>query len=57
VGELDGRDAGGGDAVDVGGLEPRIGHGVQRRIGVEADHGHVRNLAHLGGFGGPDDRD
>ena len=49
--------AGGGDAVDIGRLQAAVGHGVQRGVGVQADHGHVRNDAHLGGFRGPDDRD
>ena len=57
VGELDRADAGGGDAVDVRGLQAAVGHGVQRRVGVQADHRDVGDLAHLGGLGGADDRD
>ena len=49
--------AGGGDAVDVRGFEPGVGQGVQGRVAVQAEHGHVGDLAHLGGFGGADDGD
>src|SRR6185312_17098869 len=56
VGEVDGADAGGGDAVDVLGLQAAVGQGVQGRVGMQADHRHVGDPAHLGGLGRADDR-
>ncbi len=31
------RLAGGRDAIDVGGFEPGIGHGIERRVGMQLD--------------------
>ena len=46
----------GGEAVDVRRLQPRVGHRVERGIGVELDLGEVGNKSEFGGFGGTDDR-
>ena len=54
---MTGRLAGGGDAVDVGGLEPGIGHRVERGVGVQADLRQFGDAAQFGRFGGADDGD
>jgi hypothetical protein len=41
VGNCHRRLAGGRDTVDVGGFEARIGHRVERGIGVQLDLRHV----------------
>jgi hypothetical protein len=51
------RLAGGRDAVDVGWLEPGIGHRVERRIGVQLDLRHVGDDAEPGRLGGADNGD
>jgi hypothetical protein len=51
------RLAGGGDAVDVLGLEAGVGHRVERGVGVQLDLRHVGNDAELGGLRGTDDGD
>jgi hypothetical protein len=49
------RLAGRRDAVDVGGLEPGIGHRVECGVGVQLDLRHVRDDAEPGGLGGADE--
>ena len=44
----------GGDAVDVGEFQPRIGDGVERRIRMQLDLRHVGNDAEFGGLGRAD---
>ena len=39
-----------GEPVNVLGLEPRIGHGIERGIRVQHDLGHVRDDPDAGGF-------
>ncbi len=45
------RLAGGRNAVDVGGLEPGIGHSIERRVGMQLDVRHVGDDAGLDYFG------
>ena len=47
----------GGDAVDIGQLQPGIGDGVERRIRVQLDLRHVGDDAEFGGLGRADDGD
>ena len=45
----------GGEAVDVGELQPGIGDGVERRIRVKLELRHVGDDAEFGGLGRADD--
>ena len=49
--------AGGRDAVDVGGLEPGIGHRIECGVGVQLDLRHVGDDSEPGGLGGADNGD
>ena len=55
VRDLDRVVTAGRNAVDVAELEPGIGDRVERRVGVELDLRHGRDLAELGGFRSADD--
>jgi hypothetical protein len=55
--DCDRRLAGGRDAVDVGRLEPGIGHRIECGVGVQLDLRHVGDDAEPGGFGGADNGD
>ena len=49
--------AGGGDAINVGRLEPGIDHRIQCRVGMQLDLRHVGDGSEPGGLGGADDGD
>ncbi len=51
------RLAGGGDAVDVGRLEPGVGHRVEGGVGMQLDLRHVGDDAEPSGLGSADNGD